>query len=213
MNRGHDVQPMVQQIAQSDAARTEGGPSATSAVSGSDSQPVIPNASGRDRAGRFVPGHRINISTGSDTERLPVGLEQLQHQIDTFINGCLADEADDDLPTRRKALLEYRARLHRRIIQLDAVLETRGLLDRRQKLRTQWLSMLCTLIEKARALDVTLGLERRQKDIGSMDLQTWLQQGGNHGDPPDDSATEPRADQNSHEQTETEDRSVAEPDR
>jgi hypothetical protein len=59
------------------------------------------------------------------------------------------DEADpQDVPTRRKALIDYRARLHRRILQLDSALEQRGLLDRRQKLRTQWLQQLGTLIER-----------------------------------------------------------------
>ena len=42
--------------------------------------------------------------------------------------GCESDEGGSlaDLPTRRRAQLEYRARLHRRILLLDSALELRG---------------------------------------------------------------------------------------
>jgi hypothetical protein len=61
--------------------------------------------------------------------------------------------------------LEYRARVHRRVLQLDAALEVRGLIDRRGKLRVAWISKLESLITTARALDGLLGLGRRAKQL------------------------------------------------
>jgi hypothetical protein len=166
-----DVQQVVQQVAPDVAPDAQDRAPVSEGSNGLD----VPTALGRDPQGRFRPGHRENLTTGMHTERSPLGLEHLQDQVDHFVRGCLIDEADpEDVPTRRMALIEYRARLHRRILQLDAALELRGLLDRRQKLRTQWLQQLGTLIEKARALDITLGLERRQRNV-TESPQQWAE--------------------------------------
>jgi hypothetical protein len=52
------------------------------------------------------------------------------------------------------------------------MLELKGLTDRRGKLRTAWIQMLSTLIEKARGLDVTLGLERKHKKVETLAIQS-----------------------------------------
>jgi len=117
---------------------------------------------------RCAKGHALvrnglAITTAFDAQALPPSLALLDHDVEQFVSGCLVDEADDDLPTRRRALLGYRARVHRRILMLDSALELRGLVDRRGRLRAQWLQRLEGLIGVARALDAQLGLERRAK--------------------------------------------------
>ncbi len=108
------------------------------------------------------------MTTGLRTQRLPAQLAHLREEVQAFLDAALVDEGDPaEVPARRRALLEYRGRLDRRIRQLDDALELRGLLDRKGRLRTAWLQQLAGLIEKARSLDVTLGLQRRQKRIPS----------------------------------------------
>jgi hypothetical protein len=158
-----------------DAVESVAGPESPASVPGG------PCAHGRHADGRFAKGHSLSrdtqftvgnlaaASTLQHTDRLPPELSGLQREIETFVNGSLVDEGDSsDVSTRRWALLEYRARLHRRIIQLDAALELRGIVDRRQKLRAAWLSALASLIERARQLDVTLGLARRAKPVPTL---------------------------------------------
>ena len=77
--------------------------------------------------------------------------------------GLVTDEGDAEISTRRRSLLEYRARLPRRILQLDDALERYGLFGRRSGLRAAWLRRLESLISTAKALDQFLGLERRQR--------------------------------------------------
>jgi hypothetical protein len=125
---------------------------------------------GRDRWGRFLPGNTAAVSHGLQSRRTPPGLEQLDREVEAFLGAAMVDEGERDIPARRKALLVYRARLHRRILQLDAALEQRGILDKRQKLRATWLSILVSLIEKCRQIDVTLGLERRQRDLDTLTI-------------------------------------------
>jgi hypothetical protein len=141
---------------------------------------VAPNRQGsRDRHGRFAKGNHIGprfepsnvaaVSHGLHARDLPPELAGLRDEVAAFLTGALVDEGDaDDVPARRRALLEYRARLHRRILQLDSALEVRGLVDRRGKLRVAWLQQLAGLIERARGLDVTLGLARRQKRVPTL---------------------------------------------
>jgi hypothetical protein len=116
----------------------------------------------------FLPHNRVRVEAGLRTMRWPAGLEMLQTEVERFLDGSLVDEGDaPDVPTRRRALLEYRARLHRRIVQLDGCLELKGLFDGRGRLRTSWLTLLATLIDRAKALDQVLGLERRVKQYSS----------------------------------------------
>jgi len=96
----------------------------------------------------------------------------LRDEVEAFLSQTLADEGDpDDVTVRRAAFLNYRARVHRRIIQLDGMLEIRGLVDKRGKLRASWLQRLEALIATARGLDQLLGLERRQKRV---DLDSYV---------------------------------------
>ena len=121
---------------------------------------------------QFEPGELQAIQHGLRSERteLPPEFAHLATDIDSFIAGCLVDEGDAaDVPTRRRSLLNYRARLHRRILQIDAAIELRGLFDKRGKLRLAWLGQLQSLIGAARSLDQLLGLERRQKPVNPLD--------------------------------------------
>jgi hypothetical protein len=134
-----------------------------------------PNARGRDAKGRYLPAHRLNVLHGLSTDRLPPGLEHLQLEVDAFIAGSLVDEGDqEEIPTRRRSELEYRARLHRRILQLDAALDQRGLIDPRGRLRAAWLTKLESLIAAALSIDRLLGLDRRRKDLNTMDVSEIL---------------------------------------
>ncbi len=108
---------------------------------------AVPNAFGRDAQGRYVVGHHLSrptelkrgnfasATTLQRTDRWPPELEALRAEVGQFVEASLVDEGDaSDAPARRRALLDDRARLHRRIVQLDALLELRGLVDRRNKL-------------------------------------------------------------------------------
>ena len=58
----------------------------------------------------------------------------------------------------------------RRVLQIDAAIELRGLFDKRGKMRLAWLAQLQSLINTARSLDrAHLGLERRQKPVNPLD--------------------------------------------
>lgn len=135
--------------------------------------PSSPTLGDRDARGRFLPGNAAAWQHGLDGE-LPRELVVLNEQVSAFLAACLTDEADaGDLPARRRALLDYRARLHRRILMLDAALELRGMTDTNGKLRAAWLQRLEGLINTARALDNQLGLERRAK--AAITPLDWIQ--------------------------------------
>lgn len=136
----------------------------------------------RCACGGYVPGHALSCETQfmpgnfaaathlQRTDRLPQEFAFLDGAIEEFRNASIADDGgESEVPTRRRSLHEYRARLHRRILALDAALEQRGMLDRRGKLRVAWLQQLASLIDRARALDVTLGLARRAKRVPTLD--------------------------------------------
>jgi hypothetical protein len=116
--------------------------------------------------GHVLVENFLSMTTGIESSRLPSELKHLDAEVADFVTGCLVDEAEpDDVPTRRAALLNYRARIHRRIIQLDAALELRGLIDKRGRLRQGWLQQLQGLVSTARTLDAQLGLDRKAKAI------------------------------------------------
>lgn len=126
-----------------------------------------PNAPQRDALGRLLPGHTLTFQHGEDSARV---LASLQAEVAAFVEGALVDEGDaSEVSTRRRSQIEYRARLHRRIVQLDAALEQRGLFDKKGKLRVQWLQRLAGLIDTAKAIDSLLGLTRRPKKINDLD--------------------------------------------
>jgi hypothetical protein len=147
----------------------------TDAAAETSSAPAAPIAPGtaadRDAHGRFRRGNQVAVSTAFDARQLPPELTHLHAEVQQFVDGSYADQGDEPehIPTRRKALLEYRARVHRRIVQLDSVLELRGLLDRRGRLRSAWLQRLEGLIGTARALDAQLGLERRTRHVDTFE--------------------------------------------
>ncbi len=132
--------------------------------------PSAPSWPDRNAGGRFVGGNLAAIKHALRTDALPPEFAHLREEVDAFVAGCLSDEGDaSDVSTRRRALLEYRARLHRRVLQLDAAIEVRGLFDKKGKLRAVWLQRLEGLIDKCKALDNLLGLARRQKRVGSIE--------------------------------------------
>jgi hypothetical protein len=118
---------------------------------------------------QFRQGNWIALRDASRTDRWPPELDALRADVAEFMTQTLADEGDaSDVPARRRSLLEYRARLHRRVVQLDGILELRGPFDKHGKFRATWFAQLSALIERARQLDVTLGLERREKKVESL---------------------------------------------
>jgi hypothetical protein len=136
---------------------------------------AAPSAPRKPNAGWFKPGNRAALTTGMESEQdqVPAGLDYLRAATESFLAGALVDEGGPaEIPTRRAAQLEYRARLHRRILQLDSALELRGLVDRRGKLRVAWLSKLESLISAAVRIDNLLGLARRARPTQTP--QEWL---------------------------------------
>ena len=100
-------------------------------------QPAIlstpPPSNGQDRdpvTGRFVVGHKASVAHGLRTDRQLPGWEDDP----AFLPNALADHGDD-LPTRVRAQLEYRALIHRDIRRLSYALATRGVFDGKGKLR------------------------------------------------------------------------------
>jgi len=131
----------------------------------------------------FKPANWEGLQHSMNTERWPPGLEVLRDEVASFMRGCLIDEGDAaDVPTRRLSLLSHRARIERRIVQIDARLEQAGLTDKRGKLRTAWIAALQSLINTAKALDQLLGLERRQKRVPSLAEVLGDEGGPRHGD-------------------------------
>lgn len=97
--------------------------------------------------------------------------EAAEHLADArraFLAESLTDDGGEgEVPTRRRALHEYRARLDGHIRQLSDALEAFGLFDRRGRLRATWLQRLEGLVDRARAIDATLGLARRSRPVES----------------------------------------------
>jgi hypothetical protein len=134
--------------------------------------PCGPNTepTGRDERGRFLPGNLAAVRHALRTERLPKEFAHLAAEVDEYVSASIADDGgDSEVPTRRRSLHEYRARIHRRVLQLDAAIEIRGLFDRRGKLRVAWLQQLQGLITTAKGIDTLLGLERRQKPARTLE--------------------------------------------
>lgn len=137
----------------------------------------IPSAS-RGARGRFLPGNKVGAGTvvrpgnalaalhGLCAAKLPPELAHLEAEAERFLAGSLVDDGDPrDVPTRRRSQHEYRARLHRRILQIDSALDALGIFDKRGKLRVAWLGKLEGLIGMALRLDASLGLARRARPV------------------------------------------------
>ena len=140
--------------------------------SGSESpvSPAPPTPRKRGTDGQFLPGNRAAVTHGLyAAEDVPAEFSHLQTEVRQFVADALVDEGDvAQVPARRLALIEYRARLHRRIVQLDAALELRGLTDSSGKLRVAWLQQLQSLMNAAKGIDALLGLQKRTKKVTSL---------------------------------------------
>ena len=132
--------------------------------------PATPTPRERGADGQFLLGNRDAVTHGLyATGDVPAEFKHLQAEVRQFVADALVDEGDvAQIPARRLALIEYRARLHRRIVQLDAALELRGLTDSSGKLRTAWLQMLQGLIGSAKGIDALLGLRKQAKRVPSL---------------------------------------------
>jgi hypothetical protein len=132
--------------------------------------PADPNRPERDGAtGRFLPGNLAAVSHALRTDRLPPEFAHLAVEIEEFVSASIADEGgSENVPHRRQSLHGYRARVHRRIVQLDSAIEVRGLFDKRGKLRVAWLQQLQALINTAKGIDSLLSLDRRSKPVGGL---------------------------------------------
>lgn len=120
--------------------------------------------------GHVLRGTFLAVRHALRTDRLPPEFEHLAAEVERFASASIADDGGEgEVATRRHSLHEYRARLHRRVLQLDAALELRGLFDPRGKLRVAWLQQLQSLITTSKAIDSLLGLERRQKPVDTIE--------------------------------------------
>ena len=121
--------------------------------------------------GRFLPGNTAALTHGLRRQTdAPDAGGDLKSEIDAFIVATLGDTPGAPVSVRRRILLQYRARLHRRILQLDDALERHGLLDSRRRLRARWLQRLESLINTAKGLDQVLGLDTRTAEPADLAL-------------------------------------------
>jgi hypothetical protein len=200
MGINHASTERLQQGLQPNAPTDVGGADSTAGATGES--PTVPNPPQRDVHGRFLRKNSIAVKTAVYADNLPAAFKELRADIDAIMQSYLVDEGERDLidvPVRRRQQLENRARVQRRITHLDAALELRGLVDKRGKLRAQWLTMLCSLIDRARALDQLLGLQRRERDsLDSMSPEEWVareERRRQHDDNVRDDATPDRIDE------------------
>ena len=127
----------------------------------------VPSGTDRDGGGRFQPGNQVARRHGLYAESLAEALAENRR---TFEQQSVVDDGgESEVATRRRSLHGYRARLHVHIEQLSGAIERFGLFDRRGRLRTAWLQRLEGLIARAQAIDTTLGLDRRQRKVPTLD--------------------------------------------
>jgi len=121
-------------------------------------------------AGHPRPGTQLAVMHALRTVDVPPEFVHLREEVTAFLEASLTDDGGaDQTPMRRRSLHEYRARIHRRTLQLDAAIELRGLFDKRGKLRVAWLQQLQSLINTAKGIDQLLGLGRRAKRVPSLE--------------------------------------------
>jgi hypothetical protein len=129
-----------------------------------------PHVEERDALGRFQPGNLLAVTHALDAMELPEPLQHLRAEIAAYEAAELVDEGDpNDVPVRRRSLLHSRARVERRIRQLDDSLELLGLTDKNGRLRVAWLEQLQGLIATAIRLDSLLGLKRQPRLVSPID--------------------------------------------
>lgn len=130
--------------------------------------PADPAHQGRDPdTGRFALGNSVARRHGLYAQ---VSAAALAAARESFLAQSITDDGgESEVPERRRSLHVYRARLHVHIEQLSDAIERLGLFDRRGRLRTAWLQRLEGLIARAQAIDGTLGLARRQRQVPTLD--------------------------------------------
>ena len=128
--------------------------------------PPVPSGTDRDAAGRFQRGNEVARRHGLYAGSMAATLVAERRAFET--RSVVDDGGDSEVPTRRRSLHFYRARLHVHIEQLSGALEQFGLFDGRGRLRANWLQRLEGLMARAQAIDATLGLDRRQRRVPSL---------------------------------------------
>jgi len=126
--------------------------------------PPEPRSTDRDpQTGRFAPGNAVARKHGLHSSALT---DALREEREAFLAASIVDDGgESEVTTRRRSLLDYRARLHVQIIALSDALERFGMFDRRGRLRSGWLQRLEALIGRGQAIDATLGLGRRERHV------------------------------------------------
>lgn len=144
-------------------------------------EPADASANKCRACGVFLPANTSSVKHGEYSARalaIPKidPLERLRDEIASFLAQSITDAGGESEITRRaQSQHEYRARLHRRIVQLDNAIEVHGPFDKRGQLRP-WLQTLAQLIDKARSLDALLGLGRRQRSAIDVGPEEWAAQ-------------------------------------
>ena len=110
--------------------------------------------------GRFLLGNRVARTHGLTGADDPVAWPPPED----FLADAVVNDGGERIAIRRKSLLEYRARVHRRIIQLDEAIEARGAFDRQGRVRESWLQLFPSLIDRAQKLDQFLGVPPPAED-------------------------------------------------
>lgn len=133
---------------------------------GADTPPIRPGTDRDPLTGRFAPGNAIARTHGLYASAIA---RALADERQAFLAASLTDDGGEaEVPTRRRSLHEYRARLHIHICALSDAIERHGLFDRRGRLRVAWLQRVEGLIATAQRIDGTLGLARRAKPVPSL---------------------------------------------
>ena len=129
-------------------------------------RPIPPDTDRDPSTGRFMPGNHVARTHGLYAQSVA---EALAVERQAFESRSVTDDGgESEVSTRRRSLHTYRARLHMHIEQLSGALEQFGLFDRRGRLRAAWLQRLEGLVARAQSIDATLGLERRQRRVPTL---------------------------------------------
>ena len=137
----------------------------TSAATVADTARLYP---GHDGAGKFTKGNRVRVQHGlrSRTRALPPELEHLAVlEREDYQQSISDDGGAENIIRRRQQTLENRARVQRRIRQIDYALDRFGAFDTKGRLRQQWINQLIALVNTATRIDIALGFERRARAV------------------------------------------------
>ena len=117
------------------------------------------------RTGRLLPGHHVTRKHGVRSPHVPLAFRRLQQQL---VAAQIRDDGGE-VSTRRRATIENFARVQRHIEMIDAYLQRAGVVDEAGTLRREALDLLCGFVRTAQLLARVLGLDRRPKDIDTLD--------------------------------------------